>query len=54
MPVIGATVLVVGTNNGVVSGADGSYSIAVQSPDDVLRFSFLAVSPGVSGSATAR
>lgn len=45
VPVIGATVLVVGTNNGVVSGADGSYSIAVQSPDDVLRFSFLGCEP---------
>ena len=40
-PVPGATIQEIGTTNGALSGADGSYSISVGSNDAVLRISFL-------------
>ncbi len=40
-PVIGATVLVKGTNTGTVTDIDGNYSIEVPSSDNVLVFSFI-------------
>lgn len=41
LPVIGMTVLEQGTNNGTVTGADGSYSISLQSPTATLEFNSL-------------
>lgn len=41
LPVIGMTVLEQGTNNGTVTGADGSYSISLQSPTAILEFNSL-------------
>lgn len=40
-PLPSATVKVVGTNNGVISSVDGTYSITVSSPSSVLEFSFI-------------
>nr|WP_155828254.1 TonB-dependent receptor [Butyricimonas synergistica] len=39
-PIAGATVVIVGTTQGVASDADGHYTIAVK-PDDILRVSFI-------------
>ena len=38
----GVSILEMGTNNGAITGPDGSYSIAVQDNDARLRFSFLS------------
>ena len=38
-PVIGAGVVEVGTTNGVVTDADGRYTISVKGPASVLQFS---------------
>jgi len=40
-PLIGATIVIKGTTTGTVTAMDGSYSISVTSPEDVLVFSFL-------------
>lgn len=42
-PVIGATILEVGTSNGVVSDVDGNYSITVSDDDASLRFSYVGL-----------
>lgn len=39
-PIAGATIVIVGTTQGVASDADGGYTIAAK-PDDVLRVSFI-------------
>lgn len=39
-PVAGATVMIVGTTQGVASDSEGRYSITAQ-PDDILRVSFI-------------
>lgn len=43
MPLVGVTVLVKGTTNGVVTQSDGSYTIDVPAGADVLQFSFLGM-----------
>lgn len=43
VPLVGVTVLVKGTSNGVVTQSDGSYSIDVPAGADVLQFSFLGM-----------
>ena len=40
-PAVGVSVVVKGTNTGVTTGADGTYSIKTRSANDVLEFSFL-------------
>lgn len=42
-PLVGVTVLVKGTTNGVVTQSDGSYTINVPAGADVLQFSFLGM-----------
>ena len=42
-PIIGATILLKGTNNGVVTDFDGNYSIKVNGPESVLSFSFVGL-----------
>ena len=39
-PIPGATIVIVGTTQGVASDAEGRYSIATK-PDDILRVSFI-------------
>jgi TonB-linked SusC/RagA family outer membrane protein len=41
MPLVGATVLVQGTNNSVITNYDGLYTISVKSENDILLFSYL-------------
>ena len=40
-PLAGVTVVLVGTNSGTITDADGFYSIDVQNDQSVLRFSFI-------------
>jgi TonB-linked SusC/RagA family outer membrane protein len=40
-PLPGVNVIEKGTTNGVITGVDGSYTIKVNNPDDVLIFSFI-------------
>ncbi len=40
-PVVGATIIVEGTNNGIITDIDGNYSIVVPSDESVLLFSFI-------------
>ena len=40
-PVAGASIVVKGTNKGTNSGADGAYTIALTSPNDVLEVSYV-------------
>jgi TonB-dependent starch-binding outer membrane protein SusC len=40
-PLIGATVMIKGTATGVTTNAEGTYSIPVNGPDDVLIFSYV-------------
>ena len=42
-PVIGATILEEGTSNGVVTTIEGTYSIRVQGPESVLRYSYVGL-----------
>lgn len=42
-PVIGATIIEVGTSNGVVTSIDGSYSITVAGAESELRFSYVGL-----------
>ena len=41
LPLPGVTVLVKGTNNGVVTDFDGNYEIEVANPDAILQFSYV-------------
>jgi TonB-linked SusC/RagA family outer membrane protein len=41
----GVNITIKGTNRGVTTGDDGSYSISVQNPEDVLVFSFVGYNP---------
>jgi TonB-linked SusC/RagA family outer membrane protein len=41
----GVNILIKGTNQGVASGPDGSYSISVRTGEDVLVFSFIGYNP---------
>ena len=41
MPLLGVTVIEVGSNNGVVTDFDGNYAITVGGPEAVLQFSFV-------------
>jgi len=41
LPLIGASVFIKGTTIGTISDVDGNYSIEIQSPNDILVFSFI-------------
>jgi len=45
LPLPGVTVTLIGTNNTVGTSADGTYSIAVNSAEDVLKFAFIGSIP---------
>lgn len=40
-PMIGVSVMVKGSNNGVVTNMDGKYEIKIDHPNQVLQYSFL-------------
>lgn len=42
-PIPGATILVKGTQHGVITDIDGNYNIAVESPQSILQFSFVGM-----------
>jgi hypothetical protein len=44
-PVIGATILEIGTSNGVITGIDGQFDILVSGPDAVLKISSIGFVP---------
>ncbi len=44
-PVIGASVLVVGTNTGTVTNADGQFSLTVPAGKKTLRISYVGMEP---------